>query len=176
MGLYFLALPLGGGLGYVIGGRVAHWWDWRAAFLVVGIPGLVAAIAGLLIHDPGRGASEGTLSLGRPTAQPERVYRPVPYPDVCVQHVRYGRSHLRHRGTRGLGVDLLPDRSRNDREGRQRLDWRDDLAGGLDRDQPGNMACRPDSQADPTALYSCWRSPPWPFRSFPARSACSMQT
>ncbi|MHC5542574.1 MFS transporter, partial [Singulisphaera rosea] len=34
-------------------------WNWRAAFLVVGLPGLFVALAGLLIHDPGRGASEG---------------------------------------------------------------------------------------------------------------------
>src|SRR5690606_32527157 len=59
MGLYFLALPLGGALGYGIGGSVADAWNWRAAFWVVGLPGLLAAFAGLMIHDPGRGASEG---------------------------------------------------------------------------------------------------------------------
>ncbi|MBX6313175.1 MAG: MFS transporter, partial [Isosphaeraceae bacterium] len=32
---------------------------WRVAFLVVGLPGLFAALAGLRIDDPGRGASEG---------------------------------------------------------------------------------------------------------------------
>ena len=65
MGLYFLALPLGGGFGYVIGGKVASVWDWRAAFLVVGIPGILAALAGLMLHDPGRGASEGKTALGK---------------------------------------------------------------------------------------------------------------
>ncbi|MGE3819244.1 MAG: spinster family MFS transporter [Isosphaeraceae bacterium] len=59
MGLYFLALPLGGALGYGIGGWVADAMSWRAAFWVVGLPGLIAAIAGLFLHDPGRGASEG---------------------------------------------------------------------------------------------------------------------
>ena len=68
IGLYFLALPLGGGLGYVIGGRVAAIWDWRAAFLVVGLPGLLVALSALLIHDPGRGASDGAAAgrTGRP--------------------------------------------------------------------------------------------------------------
>lgn len=67
IGLYSLALPIGGALGYVLGG----WIDsipglgWRAAFLVVGVPGLFAAVAGLLIHDPGRGASEGLAPAGR---------------------------------------------------------------------------------------------------------------
>lgn len=59
MGLYFLALPLGGALGYGIGGWVADAMSWRAAFWVVGLPGLLAAAAGLILKDPGRGASEG---------------------------------------------------------------------------------------------------------------------
>lgn len=73
IGLYFLALPLGGGLGYVIGGYVAQSWDWRMAFLVVGVPGLLAAFSGLLILDPGRGASE---EGGRKTAV--KAARPSP--------------------------------------------------------------------------------------------------
>ena len=63
IGLYYLALPLGGGLGIAIGGGVADHWNWRsAAFWVVGLPGLLAALAGLMILDPGRGASEGHKS------------------------------------------------------------------------------------------------------------------
>ena len=78
MGLYFLALPLGGALGYGLGGWIGGTgWGaavaaavvgrhqaWRAAFLVVGLPGLVAAAAGLMIRDPGRGASEGHRLVG----------------------------------------------------------------------------------------------------------------
>jgi MFS family permease len=60
MGLYYLALPLGGALGYGIGGWVGERWGWPAAFWVVGLPGLLAAVGGLLINDPGRGASDGT--------------------------------------------------------------------------------------------------------------------
>jgi MFS family permease len=59
MGVYYLALPLGGALGYGIGGWIGDHWGWSRAFLVVGLPGLVAAVAGLMIHDPGRGAAEG---------------------------------------------------------------------------------------------------------------------
>src|SRR6478752_8640911 len=59
MGRYYLALPLGGAIGYAIGGWVADAWHWRMAFWVVGLPGLVSAVAGLVMHDPGRGASEG---------------------------------------------------------------------------------------------------------------------
>ncbi len=73
MGMFYLALPVGGALGSVLGGQISSSkagdqfalslvglaQGWRTAFLVVGLPGLVAAVAGLLIHDPGRGASEG---------------------------------------------------------------------------------------------------------------------
>ena len=65
IGLYFLALPLGGALGYGIGGWVADAWHWRMAFWVVGLPGVLAALAGLLMHDPGRGASEGKALAGK---------------------------------------------------------------------------------------------------------------
>ena len=59
MGLYFLALPVGGAIGSGIGGWFSTHTDWRHAFWVVGVPGLLASVAGLIMHDPGRGASEG---------------------------------------------------------------------------------------------------------------------
>ncbi len=65
MGVYYLALPLGGAIGYTIGGFVGQEWGWPRAFLVVGLPGLFVAAAGLLIHDPGRGASEGVTHTGK---------------------------------------------------------------------------------------------------------------
>jgi MFS family permease len=65
MGVYFLALPVGTALGFILGGTIADAWGWRAVFLVVGLPGLLAAVAGLLISDPGRGASEGGTPAGR---------------------------------------------------------------------------------------------------------------
>jgi predicted MFS family arabinose efflux permease len=65
MGVYYLALPLGGALGYSIGGFVGQEWGWPRAFLVVGLPGLLVAALGLLISDPGRGASEGVAHAGK---------------------------------------------------------------------------------------------------------------
>jgi len=68
IGLYFAALPLGTALGYLIGGWVGYHFNWRTVFFVVGAPGLIAALAGLIIHDPGRGASEGVA--GGKTTRP----------------------------------------------------------------------------------------------------------
>jgi MFS family permease len=59
MGIYYLALPLGGALGYGIGSWVGQELGWQKAFLIVGAPGLVAAFLALVIQDPGRGSSEG---------------------------------------------------------------------------------------------------------------------
>jgi MFS family permease len=59
MGAYYLALPLGGALGYGIGGAVGEELGWPMTFMIVGVPGLLVALAGLVITDPGRGASEG---------------------------------------------------------------------------------------------------------------------
>ena len=65
MGVYYLALPLGGAMGYGIGSWIGQEYGWQRAFLVVGLPGLVAALAALVITDPGRGASEGQLHSGK---------------------------------------------------------------------------------------------------------------
>src|SRR5262249_487356 len=70
MGVYYLALPVGTALGYMLGGSIADALGWRAVFLVVGLPGLVGAAGGLLMNDAGRGASErGTPAghAGRPS-------------------------------------------------------------------------------------------------------------
>jgi MFS family permease len=65
MGVYYLALPLGGALGYTLGGWIGEEFGWRAAFWVVGLPGLVVAAAGLVMSDPGRGAAEGGKIAGK---------------------------------------------------------------------------------------------------------------
>ena len=69
MGLYYLALPVGTAFGYILGGTITDWLGWRAVFLVVGLPGLLAAFGGLVLLDPGRGAAEGGAAgqkAGRP--------------------------------------------------------------------------------------------------------------
>src|SRR4051812_35160571 len=71
MGVYYLALPLGGALGYGIGGWVGDRWGWPAAFLVVGLPGLLAAGGGVFVYHPGPGAAHGG---------PKGKARPAPVP------------------------------------------------------------------------------------------------
>jgi MFS family permease len=66
MGVYYLALPVGTALGFKLGGWIADDFGWRAVFFVVGLPGLLAALAGLVMSDPGRGASEEAASGAKP--------------------------------------------------------------------------------------------------------------
>ena len=50
------AIPVGGALGYVVGGLIASHWGWRWAFYVVTPPGLLLGIICLFLPDPrGRG-------------------------------------------------------------------------------------------------------------------------
>ena len=51
MGALFAAASLGSVIGVVLGGVIAAKWGWRAAFGVVGVPGLVLALLYLLVRD-----------------------------------------------------------------------------------------------------------------------------
>ena len=46
LGLFYLALPVGTALAYLVGGLMGSHWGWRPAFLLAGLPGL--AMAGLI--------------------------------------------------------------------------------------------------------------------------------
>ncbi|HEY6454961.1 MAG TPA: MFS transporter [Steroidobacteraceae bacterium] len=56
--IFYMAIPVGAALGYVVGGLVSQAWGWRAAFFVAGLPGLLLALGVLRLADPPRGASE----------------------------------------------------------------------------------------------------------------------
>ncbi len=54
--LFYVATPVGSALGFVLGGLIGEHFGWRAAFLAVGLPGLLVAALALLMKDPVRGA------------------------------------------------------------------------------------------------------------------------
>lgn len=76
---FYLAIPVGSALGYVLGGAIAGSWEsfvspgtlallhldgvsdpgWRLAFVIAGAPGLVFALAAALMREPVRGAMDG---------------------------------------------------------------------------------------------------------------------
>ncbi|WP_334163742.1 spinster family MFS transporter [Phenylobacterium sp.] len=68
MSLYSLGIPLGKLIGMVIGGVVAHAWGWRAAFVLVGAPGVIlGVVAWFTLRDPRRDAPK-----------PAQVVQPLP--------------------------------------------------------------------------------------------------
>lgn len=59
LSLFYLAMPLGTALGIMLGGWIAAHHGWRAAFFVVGAPGLALALLALVLPEPVRGTAEG---------------------------------------------------------------------------------------------------------------------
>ncbi len=55
---FYLAIPVGSALGYIIGGLIAKHYGWRAAFLFAGYPGLLLAFVLFLLREPARGGTE----------------------------------------------------------------------------------------------------------------------
>ena len=56
--IFMLGLPIGIALSFAVSGTIAKAYGWRAAFLVAGLPGILFALAALLIREPVRGASD----------------------------------------------------------------------------------------------------------------------
>ena len=68
LAIFALGTPLGSSLGVLIGGIINHYYGWRAAFLAVGLPGLLMAlVTWLLVKEPRR---LGIASVGAPPPAP----------------------------------------------------------------------------------------------------------
>lgn len=62
---FFLAIPVGSALGYLLGGVLGQQFGWRSAFLMVGLPGLLLTIPIWLLTDPRQGGTS-TADYARP--------------------------------------------------------------------------------------------------------------
>ncbi|HEY1751902.1 MAG TPA: MFS transporter [Caulobacteraceae bacterium] len=59
LSVYAFGIPLGGMLGAIFGGLIAQYLNWRMAFFIVGIPGVLVALAlKLLVKEPPRGHAD----------------------------------------------------------------------------------------------------------------------
>jgi MFS family permease len=52
---FYLAIPVGSALGYILGGIMGERFGWQAAFIMVGLPGLLAALPLYCLREPVRG-------------------------------------------------------------------------------------------------------------------------
>jgi MFS family permease len=55
---FYVAIPVGSALGYLLGGVLGQRYGWHAAFLLVGIPGLLLAVPIALLRTPPRGGDD----------------------------------------------------------------------------------------------------------------------
>lgn len=58
---FYLAIPVGSALGYLLGGLLSQRFGWRAAFLMVGLPGLLLALPVWRLEEPKRGSNGNAL-------------------------------------------------------------------------------------------------------------------
>jgi MFS family permease len=55
LGVFQAAIPMGFALGYVLGAVLAHYFGWRLAFMIVGLPGVIISIFVWKLREPKRG-------------------------------------------------------------------------------------------------------------------------
>lgn len=64
LGVFQAAIPMGFALGYVLGAVLAHYFGWRIAFMLVGLPGLVVSIFVWRLQEPKRGEHDIAADYG----------------------------------------------------------------------------------------------------------------
>lgn len=71
LSLFYVAIPVGSALGFVLGGLVARWnpaaESWRWAFYIVVVPGLLLGLWSVLMREPQRGAADRVQQSRRAT-------------------------------------------------------------------------------------------------------------
>jgi MFS family permease len=85
LGIYSSGIYLGAGLGLMLGGQVVERWDgafpeagpfglvgWQAAFLIVGLPGLLLSLWVTTLREPRRGQADGVFA--KPEPHPWRAF------------------------------------------------------------------------------------------------------
>jgi len=74
MGIYAMGVPIGTLIGLLAGGWLVHFFDWRTAFIVVGLPGvLMAIIVRMTVKEPPRGNSEAIMKEQAPVPLKEAI-------------------------------------------------------------------------------------------------------
>jgi MFS family permease len=59
LAFFYVAIPVGSALGFLLGGAVGEAYGWRAAFFIAGAPGIVLGLLAFRMYEPVRGAGDG---------------------------------------------------------------------------------------------------------------------
>ncbi len=62
LAVFSMAIPMGSALGYLLGGMLERGFGWRAAFFIVGLPGVFLAWSVSRLPDPPRGARDAAVA------------------------------------------------------------------------------------------------------------------
>ncbi len=68
--IFYVAIPVGSALGYILGGLALEHGGWRTGFIWAGAPGLLLALLLLMLSEPARGASDDPTHEGSSEAKP----------------------------------------------------------------------------------------------------------
>jgi MFS family permease len=91
LSIYSLGIPIGGAIGFWAGGWLNEFFDWRVAFIVVGLPGcLLAVLVKLTLPEPPRGVREVVSEDAGQTGTGEvfRFMRSLP----SFRHMAFGAA------------------------------------------------------------------------------------
>lgn len=82
LSLFYVAMPVGGALGYALGGLVANWHpaqeSWRWAFYMAVVPGIILAVLSLLARDPPKVTADAAAARKKLTWRDCRVLAATP--------------------------------------------------------------------------------------------------
>jgi MFS family permease len=65
LSVFYVAIPVGSALGYLLGGYLEHAYGWRSVFFIAGGPGLALALLALVIEEPKRAVREKDSALAK---------------------------------------------------------------------------------------------------------------
>ncbi|HEX8950090.1 MAG TPA: MFS transporter, partial [Dissulfurispiraceae bacterium] len=74
---FYLAIPVGSALGYLLGGLIGHSLGWHTAFLLVGLPGLLLTLPLLLLKEPLRENTSVAAQTDTPRSDTLKRYIPL---------------------------------------------------------------------------------------------------
>lgn len=63
LAFFYAAIPVGGALGYALGGFMGQYFSWHWAFIVVVLPGIALGVWSFLMKEPPRGVADATRSV-----------------------------------------------------------------------------------------------------------------
>ena len=66
LAFFFVAIPVGSALGYILGGAVGAHHGWRAACFLAGAPGILLGLLAFGMVEPARGQGDGVVSEEQP--------------------------------------------------------------------------------------------------------------